>query len=172
MDDTFRREWVVQVAHERAAARGARTRPFAEDAAEAVERVEHAAIERPAGSTCAVAAGARRCRGGGSFVRAARRLGYSRSTISHQIAQLELAVGTSLVTRGSGSRSVTVTPRAGSSSRTDARCCACSRTPRASSPSSRDASAAGGRQRHRSPGTAARRSRTRRNRGGEAPEGN
>lgn len=46
----------------------------------------------------------------GSFVAAAQRLGYSRSTISHQIAQLEAAVGTALVVRGSGSRSVTVTP--------------------------------------------------------------
>ena len=46
----------------------------------------------------------------GSFVQAARRLGYSRSTISHQIAQLESAIGHSLVVRGSGSRSVTVTP--------------------------------------------------------------
>ena len=49
----------------------------------------------------------------GSFVAAARRLGYSRSTISHQIAQLEAAVGVPLVVRGSGSRSVTVTPAGG-----------------------------------------------------------
>lgn len=49
----------------------------------------------------------------GSFVAAARRLGYSRSTISHQIAQLEAAVGVPLVLRGSGSRSVTVTPAGG-----------------------------------------------------------
>ena len=49
----------------------------------------------------------------GSFVNAARRLGYSRSTISHQIAQLETAVGVSLLVRGSGSRSVTVTPAGG-----------------------------------------------------------
>ena len=112
MDDTFRREWAVQVAHERAAQARARTRPYAEDAAEAVERVEHAAIERSrwlglqVRSLLALVAVAEE----GSFVRAARRLGYSRSTISHQIAQLELAVGTSLVRRGSGSRSVTVTP--------------------------------------------------------------
>ena len=46
----------------------------------------------------------------GSFVAAARRLGYSRSTISHQIAQLEAAIGVALVERGSGSRVVTVTP--------------------------------------------------------------
>ncbi|HEU0058125.1 MAG TPA: LysR family transcriptional regulator, partial [Gaiella sp.] len=37
-------------------------------------------------------------------------LGYSRSTISHQIAQLEAAIGESLLVRGSGSRSVMVTP--------------------------------------------------------------
>jgi molybdenum-dependent DNA-binding transcriptional regulator ModE len=49
----------------------------------------------------------------GSFVGAAKRLGYSRSTISHQIAQLESAVGMALVVRGSGSRSVTVTPAGG-----------------------------------------------------------
>ena len=49
----------------------------------------------------------------GSFVGAAKRLGYSRSTISHQIAQLESAVGVPLVVRGSGSRSVTVTPAGG-----------------------------------------------------------
>ena len=46
----------------------------------------------------------------GSFVAAARRLGYSRSTISHQIAQLEAATGIALVERGSGSRVVSVTP--------------------------------------------------------------
>src|SRR5262245_17670959 len=49
----------------------------------------------------------------GSFVGAARRLGYSRSTISHQIAQLESAIGVALVVRGSGSRSVAVTPAGG-----------------------------------------------------------
>jgi molybdenum-dependent DNA-binding transcriptional regulator ModE len=49
----------------------------------------------------------------GSFVGAAKRLGYSRSTISHQIAQLEAALGVPLVVRGSGSRSVTVTPAGG-----------------------------------------------------------
>lgn len=49
----------------------------------------------------------------GSFVAAARRLGYSRSTISHQIAQLESAIGVALVLRGSGSRSITVTPAGG-----------------------------------------------------------
>jgi molybdenum-dependent DNA-binding transcriptional regulator ModE len=49
----------------------------------------------------------------GSFVAAARRLGYSRSTISHQIAQLESVIGVALVVRGSGSRSVTVTPAGG-----------------------------------------------------------
>jgi DNA-binding transcriptional LysR family regulator len=46
----------------------------------------------------------------GSFVQAARRLGYSRSTISHQIAQLEASIGESLFVRGSGSRTVVVTP--------------------------------------------------------------
>jgi molybdenum-dependent DNA-binding transcriptional regulator ModE len=45
-----------------------------------------------------------------SFGRAARRLGYSRSSVSHQIAQLEAAVGVSLVHRGRGGRSVSVTP--------------------------------------------------------------
>jgi DNA-binding transcriptional LysR family regulator len=49
----------------------------------------------------------------GSFVGAAKRLGYSRSTISHQIAQLESVIGVALVVRGSGSRSVTVTPAGG-----------------------------------------------------------
>jgi molybdate transport repressor ModE-like protein len=45
-----------------------------------------------------------------SFGRAARRLGYSRSSVSHQIAQLEAAVGVPLVQRGRGGRTVRVTP--------------------------------------------------------------
>lgn len=45
-----------------------------------------------------------------SFGRAARRLGYSRSSVSHQIAQLEAAVGVPLVHRGRGGRTVRVTP--------------------------------------------------------------
>jgi DNA-binding transcriptional LysR family regulator len=45
----------------------------------------------------------------GSFIGAATRLGYSRSTISHQIAQLESVVGTALVERGSGFRTVSLT---------------------------------------------------------------
>jgi molybdate transport repressor ModE-like protein len=46
----------------------------------------------------------------GSFGAAARRLGYSRSTIGHQITQLESVVGTELVKRGPGFREVVVTP--------------------------------------------------------------
>lgn len=45
-----------------------------------------------------------------SFGRAARRLGYSRSSVSHQIAQLEAAVGVALLVRGPGGRHVRVTP--------------------------------------------------------------
>lgn len=45
-----------------------------------------------------------------SFGRAARRLGYSRSSVSHQIAQLEAAIGVPLVQRGRGGRTVHVTP--------------------------------------------------------------
>ena len=46
----------------------------------------------------------------GSFVAAADRLGYSRSTISHQIAQLEAVVGSTLVERHPGGRTARVTP--------------------------------------------------------------
>ena len=72
----------------------------------------------------------------GSFVAAARRLGYSRSTISHQIAQLESAVGVSLLVRGSGSRSVTVTPAGGIVVAHGRAVLRCSRTPRRRSPRS------------------------------------
>jgi len=46
----------------------------------------------------------------GSFGAAAHRLGYARSTVGHQIAQLESVVGAELLERGPGSRSITVTP--------------------------------------------------------------
>lgn len=46
----------------------------------------------------------------GSFVAAARRLGYSRSTISHQIAQLEAVCGVTLIERHPGGRLVRATP--------------------------------------------------------------
>jgi hypothetical protein len=46
----------------------------------------------------------------GSFGAAARRLGYSRSTIGHQITQLETVMGTELLKRGPGLRGVIVTP--------------------------------------------------------------
>lgn len=45
----------------------------------------------------------------GSFTRAALRLGYTQSAISHQIATLERLVGRPLVERPSGSRSLTLT---------------------------------------------------------------
>jgi molybdenum-dependent DNA-binding transcriptional regulator ModE len=109
MDDTFRREWAIQVARERAHEARELHRRSIEDE---VERrpLEHSRwLGLQVRALLALVAVAEE----GSFVRAARRLGYSRSTISHQIAQLELAVGTSLVVRGSGSRSVTVTPAGG-----------------------------------------------------------
>jgi DNA-binding transcriptional LysR family regulator len=109
VDDTFRREWAVQVARERA------------DQARMLHRrsVEDDVVRRPleqsrwlglqVRSLLALVVVAEE----GSFVSAAKRLGYSRSTISHQIAQLEAAVGVSLLVRGGGSRSVTVTPAGG-----------------------------------------------------------
>ena len=105
MDDTFRRQWAVQLARERAE-EARRTRSY-ED-----EQVERRPLERSnwlglqLRSLLALVVVAEE----GSFVSAARRLGYSRSTISHQIAQLEQAIGESLVLRGSGSRSVVLTP--------------------------------------------------------------
>jgi DNA-binding transcriptional LysR family regulator len=105
MDDTFRRQWAIQVAHERAEEARLRGRLF-DDQPERrpLERSRWLGLQ--VRSLLALVAVAEE----GSFVRAARRLGYSRSTISHQIAQLESAIGVSLVVRGSGSRSVVVTP--------------------------------------------------------------
>jgi molybdenum-dependent DNA-binding transcriptional regulator ModE len=105
MDETFRHDWAVQVAKERA--EEARS-PY-----RAVEpEVERRPLERSpwlglqVRSLLALIAVAEE----GSFVAAATRLGYSRSTISHQIAHLESAIGGSLLVRGSGYRSVTLTP--------------------------------------------------------------
>lgn len=104
MDDTFRRQWAIQVAKERA--------DQARDFTRAVEpEIERRPLERSqwlglqVRSLLALIAVAEE----GSFIAAATRLGYSRSTISHQIAQLESAVGVSLLVRGRGYRSVTVT---------------------------------------------------------------
>ncbi len=90
LDDTLRRGWVAQVAQERADQ--ARTRALAHEAHEAEAAARPFEKSRWLGlqvrSLLALVAVAEE----GSFVGAARRLGYSRSTISHQIAQLEAAV--------------------------------------------------------------------------------
>ena len=105
MDDGFRRQLALQYAQERADA--ARVNPK-----QAFDEVERRPYERSRWlglqirSLLAIVTVAEE----GSFVAAAHRLGYSRSTISHQIAQLEAALGVSLIVRGSGSRSVSVTP--------------------------------------------------------------
>jgi len=106
MDDTFRRQLAVQLAQERAEQARAHRRVYDDDPAEPrpIERSRWLGLQ--VRSLLALVAVAEE----GSFVRAARRLGYSRSTISHQIAQLEAAIGASLLVRGSGSRSVIVTP--------------------------------------------------------------
>jgi molybdenum-dependent DNA-binding transcriptional regulator ModE len=107
MDDAFRRQWAVQLAKERADQARAWSPTYDEP-----DEPERRPLERSrwlglqVRSLLALVAVAEE----GSFVQAARRLGYSRSTISHQIAQLESAIGESLVVRGSGLRSVTVTP--------------------------------------------------------------
>ena len=106
MDDTFRRHWAIQVARERADEARELHRRAIEDEQER-RPLEHSRwLGLQVRALLALVAVAEE----GSFVSAARRLGYSRSTISHQIAQLEAAVGVSLLVRGSGSRSVTVTP--------------------------------------------------------------
>jgi len=105
LDDSLRRDWVAQVALER----GQEARKQGRDYA---QKPEPRPFERSrwlglqVRSLLALVAVAEE----GSFVGASRRLGYSRSTISHQIAQLEVAVGASLVVRSSGSRSILVTP--------------------------------------------------------------
>jgi molybdenum-dependent DNA-binding transcriptional regulator ModE len=107
MDDAFRRQWAVQLAKERADQARAWSPTYDEP-----DEPERRPLERSrwlglqVRSLLALVAVAEE----GSFVQAARRLGYSRSTISHQIAQLEAAIGESLLVRGSGSRSVMVTP--------------------------------------------------------------
>ena len=106
LDDSLRRNWVAQVAQERA------QKARSTGAASTTRTSSRSPFEKSrwlglqVRSLLALVAVAEE----GSFVGAARRLGYSRSTISHQIAQLEAAVGASLIVRGSGSRSILVTP--------------------------------------------------------------
>ena len=104
MDDTFRRHWAIQVAKERADEARLHARAVeTEEERRPLERSPWLGLQ--VRSLLALIAVAEE----GSFVAAATRLGYSRSTISHQIAQLEAAVGVSLLVRGSGYRSVTLT---------------------------------------------------------------
>ena len=105
MDETFRRNWAVEVAKERVQEAKARSRTVADEPQRRqIERSPWLGIQIR--SLLALIAVAEE----GSFIAAATRLGYSRSTISHQIAQLEAAIGGSLLVRGSGYRSVTLTP--------------------------------------------------------------
>ena len=106
-DLRFRSEYAAQLGRERAdAARTAQARTLDGDVdrSQPLERARWLGVQLR--SLVALVAVVEE----GSFVAAARRLGYSRSTISHQIAQLEAAIGVALVERGSGSRVVTVTP--------------------------------------------------------------
>lgn len=110
MHETWRSDYTFQLARERAEAARAHVRTFVHDddgAARPLERARWLGVQLR--SLLALVAVVEE----GSFVAAAKRLGYSRSTISHQIAQLESAVGVPLVVRGSGSRSVTVTAAGG-----------------------------------------------------------
>jgi DNA-binding transcriptional LysR family regulator len=104
VDDSFRRQFAVEVARERAEEARKRGRSYDAPRPRSLERSRWLGLQIR--SLLALVAVAEE----GSFVRAARRLGYSRSTISHQIAQLEASIGVSLVVRASGSRSVAVTP--------------------------------------------------------------
>lgn len=105
MHELWRSDYTAQVARERGEAARRPVRTFEEEpSARPLERARWLGVQMR--SLLALVAVVEE----GSFVGAAKRLGYSRSTISHQIAQLEAAVGAALVVRGSGSRSVTVTP--------------------------------------------------------------
>jgi molybdenum-dependent DNA-binding transcriptional regulator ModE len=106
MDDTFGRQWAIQVAKERGEQARAHARTYDDEPAEPRQLERSRWLGLQVRSLLALVVVAEE----GSFVQAARRLGYSRSTISHQIAQLEAAIGESLLVRGSGSRSVLVTP--------------------------------------------------------------
>jgi molybdenum-dependent DNA-binding transcriptional regulator ModE len=112
MHETWRREYTLQLAVERAEAARATARAHdyvyeEDDGPRPLDRARWLGVQLR--SLLALVAVVEE----GSFVGAAKRLGYSRSTISHQIAQLEAAVGMALVVRGSGLRSVTVTPAGG-----------------------------------------------------------
>ena len=106
LDDSLRRDWVAQVALERAQKARKQGRDLRATNVEPKPFEKSRWLGLQVRSLLALVAVAEE----GSFVGAARRLGYSRSTISHQIAQLEAAVGASLLVRGSGSRSILVTP--------------------------------------------------------------
>ena len=105
--ETLRNEYSQQIAREKAEQARATDRGQIPELPRQIERARWLGVQMR--SLLALVAVVEE----GSFVAAARRLGYSRSTISHQIAQLEAAVGVPLVLRGSGSRSVTVTPAGG-----------------------------------------------------------
>ena len=105
--ETLRNDYSQQIAREKAAQARATDRGNIPELPRQIERARWLGVQMR--SLLALVAVVEE----GSFVAAARRLGYSRSTISHQIAQLEAAVGVPLVLRGSGSRSVTVTPAGG-----------------------------------------------------------
>ena len=108
MHETWRSDYTLQLARERAEAARTQVRVFPEpEPSRPLERARWLGVQLR--SLLALVAVVEE----GSFVAAAKRLGYSRSTISHQIAQLEAAVGVPLVVRSAGSRSVTVTPAGG-----------------------------------------------------------